>query len=84
MDVNEHYALLLGIHTPWDISSVDLRLDQHRVDVVIEYTGAEGVCPDCGVVWPRYDVRQSRTWRHLDTMQFATYLHCETPRVKCR
>lgn len=84
MDVNEHYALLLGIHTPWDISSVDLRLDKHRVDVVIEYTGVEGLCPDCGVASPRYDFRQSRTWRHLDTMQFATYLHCETPRVKCK
>ncbi|WP_419619705.1 transposase family protein, partial [Thiolapillus sp.] len=24
-----------------------------------------------------------RTWRHLDTMQFATYLHCNVPRVRC-
>lgn len=83
MEVSEHYALLLGIHTPWDISSVDLRLEDHRVDVVIEYTGDEGTCPDCGVICPRYDVRPTRTWRHLDTMQFATYLHSETPRVKC-
>jgi len=83
VEVSEHYALLLGIHTPWDISSVDLRLEDHRVDVVIEYTGDEGTCPDCGVICPRYDVRPTRTWRHLDTMQFATYLHSETPRVKC-
>lgn len=84
MDVNEHYALLLGIYTPWDISRVDLRLEHQRVDVVIEYTGDEGVCPECEVVCPRYDLRQTRTWRHLDTMQFGTYLHCETPRVKCK
>ena len=84
MEVTEHYALLLGIHAPWEISDVDLRLEQHRVDVVIEYTGDEGVCPDCGTASPRYDLRQNRTWRHLDTMQFATYLHCETPRVKCK
>jgi len=83
VEVSEHYALLLGIHTPWDISSVDLRLEDHRVDVVIEFTGEEGTCPDCGVICPRYDVRPTRTWRHLDTMQFATYLHSETPRVKC-
>lgn len=83
MEVNEHYALLLGIQTPWDISSVDLRLAEHRVDVVIEYTGDEGSCPECGAICPRYDMRPSRTWRHLDTMQFATHLHCETPRVKC-
>ena len=24
-----------------------------------------------------------RTWRHLDTMQFATQLHCQLPRVRC-
>lgn len=25
-----------------------------------------------------------RTWRHLDTMQFSTYLHSAPPRVKCK
>lgn len=84
MDVNEHYALLLGINTPWEISGVDLQMATHRVDVTIEYLGDEGVCPECGVKSPRYDLRKSRTWRHLDTMQFATYLHCETPRVRCK
>ena len=83
MDVNDHYALLLGIHTPWDISDVALRLSEHRVDIVIEHTGEVDACPVCGAECPRYDLRPSRTWRHLDTMQFATYLHCETPRVKC-
>jgi transposase len=24
-----------------------------------------------------------RQWRHLDTMQFQTILHCRIPRVKC-
>lgn len=83
MDVSEHYALLLGISSPWEINSVDLQVAQHRVDIVIEYTGEVGPCPECGKNCPRYDLRKSRTWRHLDTMQFATYLHCEPPRVRC-
>lgn len=83
MDVSEHYALLLGINTPWEISKVDLQMAEQRVDIVVEYTGDEGACPECGALSPRYDQRPSRTWRHLDTMQFATYLHCELPRVKC-
>ena len=65
MEVTEHYALLLGIHSPWEISDVDLQLGQNRVDVVIEYTGDEGACPACEAVSPRYDLRQNRTWRHL-------------------
>lgn len=83
MDVSEHYALLLGINTPWELTDVDLNLSEHRVDISIEHTGEEDTCPECGVLCPRYDLRPSRTWRHLDTMQMATYLHCETPRVKC-
>lgn len=43
----------------------------HKVDVMIEYTSAEGACPECGACCPRHDVRPSRTWRHLDTMQFG-------------
>jgi len=83
MDVSEHYALLLGVNPPWEISSVDLQMAEHQVDIVIEYTSDEGSCPECGTCCPRYDVRPSRTWRHLDTMQFATFLHCEVPRVRC-
>jgi len=84
MEVEDHYALLLGINSPWEISSVDLKLDQHRVDVVIEYSDDRGACPDCGVICPKHDDRKSRTWRHLDTMQFSTYLHCQLPRVRCK
>ena len=28
--------------------------------------------------------RSVGSWRHLDTMQFATYLHCSVPRVRCK
>ncbi|WP_419630878.1 transposase family protein [Thiolapillus sp.] len=32
----------------------------------------KGACPECGAACPRHDTRKERTWRHLDTMQFAT------------
>ena len=38
-------------------------------------------CPECGASCPRHDDRKPRSWRHLDTMQFATYLHCSVPRA---
>ncbi len=31
-----------------------------------------------------YDHASERTWRHLDTMQFKTYISCRLPRVKNR
>ncbi len=58
---------LLGINSPWEIYDVELKVDESRLDIWIEYMDDKGACP-------RYDTRKERTWRHLDTMQFATYL----------
>lgn len=84
MLVEEHYKQLLGINSPWEISIVDLNIEKHRVDIVIEYTSDKGFCPECGICCRKHDDRQERTWRHLDTMQFATNLHCQLPRVRCK
>jgi transposase len=84
MDIEEHYSQLLGIHSPWQISHVDLKMQEQRVDIEIEYAADEGPCPECGSICPKHDERKRRSWRHLDTMQFATYLHCELPRVRCK
>jgi len=84
VEIEEHYGLLLGINSPWEISSVDLDLSAQKVDVIIEYTDDKGACPECGVISPKHDDRKERTWRHLDTMQFATQLHCKLPRVRCK
>lgn len=84
MEIEDHYAMLLGIHSPWEISSVELNMASSRVDIEIEYADSSGPCPECGALCPKHDNRERRTWRHLDTMQFATHLHAEMPRVKCK
>lgn len=84
MEIEDHYAMLLGIKSPWLISNVDLKLDKQQVDVSIEYDADSGACPKCGAICPKHDNRKPRTWRHLDTMQFATQLHCQLPRVQCK
>jgi len=83
MELEEHYGQLLGVKSPWEIASVDLKMQAQRVDIVIEYTDDQGPCPECGAICPKHDNRKKRTWRHLDTMQFSTYLYCEVPRVRC-
>lgn len=84
MEIEDHYGQLLGIYSPWTISDVALHLEESRVDIVIEYTDDSGPCPECGAQSPKHDEREERIWRHLDTMQFATYLHCRVPRVRCK
>ncbi|MGD8570233.1 MAG: ISL3 family transposase [Gammaproteobacteria bacterium] len=84
MEIEEHYSQLLGIHSPWEIANINLNTSEQRVDIMIEYTSDSAPCPECGTLSPKHDDRQERTWRHLDTMQFGTYLHCRLPRVRCK
>jgi len=83
MELESHYGLLLGIASPWEISSIDLQMQDKRVDIVIEYTYDQGPCPECSRLCPRHDRRKTLRWRHLDRMQFSTYLYCEISRVRC-
>src|SRR6185436_19145756 len=55
-----------------------------RVEIELAWTkGAKAKCPVCGQDCARYDDAPERTWRHLDTMQFATILRARVPRVAC-
>jgi transposase len=73
MEIEAHYSLLLGINSV-----------QQKVDIVVEYTADQGICPECGTMCPRHDDRKARSWRRLDTMQSSTYLHCQLPRIRCQ
>lgn len=79
-----HYGLLLGLREPWRVERVELSLEAQRVDIWVEYPASEPCyCPACRQECNRYDYRSERTWRHLDTMQFETLIHCRTPRCEC-
>ena len=77
------YAKLLQIEAPWYVRDVDTKLEEGLIEVFIGFDAkAEATCPECGAACPRYDVR-TRSWRHLDTMQYRTVLTAEVPRVEC-
>jgi transposase len=73
---------LLNLPSPWHVTSAQ-PTSETKIDVRIIYDSKRGACPECGKDCKVYDVRPSRSWRHLDTLQYATYLHCEIPRIKC-
>lgn len=77
------YATILGIHSPWHVTTVDLTPESEEVRVTIApEADARFDCPACGKASPRYDSRR-RSWRHLDTCQFKTLLVADIPRVEC-
>lgn len=83
-DLNQHYALLLGLKSDWLVQSVDLDLEAQRVEIRLQHNPDEPCCcPDCGQACPLKDHTEERTWRHLDTMQFETVIKARIPRTNC-
>lgn len=82
--ITQHYEQLLNLTEPWEVS--DLELDTEKLSLRICITTARNAqlpCPKCGKLCPKEDHREERMWRHLDTMQFETFIVCRIPRVSC-
>jgi transposase len=78
------YQQLLGLTEEWNIGNVEIDFDKLEVHIFIEPNDKKySKCPECGKTCSIYDIRNERNWRHLDTMQFKTILHCEIPRINC-
>jgi len=76
------YEQLLGIQKPWKVGSVRMDLAGQRIDV--EVICEEKVNWADPVSGKRAHVHswEKRSWRHLDTCQFATVITAEVPRVQ--
>lgn len=80
----ELYRHVLGLEPPWEVTRVELSVEQGRVDVWADHAAKiRWPCPECGRELATFDHSEERAWRHLDTCQFLTYLHARPPRIKC-
>lgn len=83
MQDTELYQQILGLKAPWVVERMELKVKEERVDLwITSREGAPFGCPECGETSPVFDHRE-RVWRHLDSCQFGTYVHCPVPRVEC-
>ena len=83
-DLKGHYGQLLGLESPWEVASVDLKMEEQRVEIALVHSRGERVsCPECAERCAVHDHSPERSWRHLDTMQFETRLKARVPRSDC-
>ena len=83
-ELQKHYGQLLGIGSPWEVRTVELKLSEKRVEIELGWQwGAAAKCPECGRECSIHDSAPERTWRHLDTMQFETLIRARVPRSDC-
>jgi transposase len=84
----ELYQLLLGLIPPWRVSAVEVdppspEKKLGEITVKVEHPRGELLhCPECEAVMARYDFRPRR-WRHLNTMQWKTFVEADVPRGEC-
>ncbi len=81
MQNTDFYASILQFGPDWKITRVDVDHARREVEVYVEYTQQVGASPETGEPCPIYDHREERRWRHLDTMQYKTFIHARVPRV---
>ena len=84
LELQKHYALLLGIGSPWEVKTVELKMADKKVEIELGWQwGQPAKCPECGRDCSIHDRAPERAWRHLDTMQFTTVIRARTPRANC-
>ena len=48
-ELQKHYALLLGVGSPWEVKNVELKLAEKKVEIELGWQwGAPAKCPECG------------------------------------
>lgn len=76
------FDVLLDLEEPWQVKDVTVNTRTEEITIEIMYTTTKAPCPKtlemCGI----YDHAPQRKWRHLDTMQYKTFIRCRLPRVK--
>jgi transposase len=75
---------MLGLSEPWSVADAALDTKAKTLTIRVTSGGETSLpCPKCGKASPLYDLREERSWRHLDAMQFATTIVARVPRVDC-
>lgn len=78
----QFFDLLLNLDENWKVDRVYVNSKIEEVDIFVSYCGSYADDPDTLDSYKLYDHAPSRRWRHLDTMQYKTYINCSVPRVK--
>jgi hypothetical protein len=60
-----HYARLLGLDDSWRVESVELQIEDRRVEIRLSQVGAGVIRPECGVACGLADHADEGRWRHV-------------------
>lgn len=73
IEISEYFDLLLELEDDWCVKKIETNHKSKEVSIHIKYIGKS--CPI-------YDHMTERKWRHLDIMDYKTFLVSKVPRIK--
>ena len=79
MFTENFFTLLLDLEDGWVVKSVESNINSSEVFIHIECLLKEFEDQKTGEICKFYDHAPVRKWRHLDTMQYKTYITCGLP-----
>ena len=82
MFTENFFTILLDLGDDWVVKSVESNIKTNEVFINIKSISNEFEDPETGEKCKLYDHAPERKWRHLDTMQYKTYITCKLPRIK--
>ena len=76
--------MALGLADPWMVESVELDPIKKRLDIRLNFKrGGTFDCPACGVAGCKAHDTEEKVWRHLNFLQYETYITARMPRAGC-
>jgi len=78
----DFFNLVLDFGEDWVVKDVEVDHKQLRVYLYLEYCCGYYEDPQTNEQAVLYDHTELREWRHLDILQYQTYVRCRIPRVK--
>lgn len=82
METDKFYDILMNLDGNWKVVGTRADVREKEIEIYVEYIGSMGEDPETGAQCKLYDLRESRRWRRLDTLQYKTFINCRVPRVK--
>ena len=75
------FTRILELEDGWVVESVDTDFSKDQISIQIVCLSKQLEDTQTGELCNIYDHAPARKWRHLDTMQYKTYIICELPRI---
>lgn len=82
MFTERFFNILLDLKDGWEVKSVSTDLKEMEITIVVECLLNEIPDAESHQMCKVYDYAPIRRWRHLDTMQYKTFIACRLPRIK--